>query len=188
MPRPVVDTVGRRFGRLLVKDRDGYVGREAAWACTCDCGRLKTISGASLRDGSVQSCGCLRKDKPTTHGMKGTPTYVSWCSMIQRCTNPNRPRFADHGGRGIKIYGSWLRFEAFLADMGERPEGKTLDRIDNDGDYEPDNCKWSTPTEQARNRRKAQSWKDGDCRDSPCTCRVYTADGGERDERLRTVD
>ena len=88
-----------------------------------------------------------------THGMTGTPTYNSWFGMIQRCTNPKQPTFKDYGGRGVTICHRWLRFENFLADMGIRPEGKTLDRKNNAGGYEPSNCRWATHKEQCENRR-----------------------------------
>lgn len=85
--------------------------------------------------------------------MFGTPTYSSWADMVQRCTNPKRKRYADYGGRGIQVCDRWRKFENFLADMGPRPEGMELDRIENDGNYEPGNCRWSTPTTQSNNRR-----------------------------------
>jgi hypothetical protein len=89
-----------------------------------------------------------------------SPTYVSWAAMVQRCTDPNHARYPRYGGRGIGINPSWRSFENFLADMGERPQGKTLDRINNDGDYGADNCRWATPSEQAQNRRPRQQRRE----------------------------
>jgi hypothetical protein len=121
------------------------------------------VRGYHLRGGRVKSCGCLRKEKvvengrtnPSNlqHGMCGSPTYISWENMRQRCDNPNATGWERWGGRGITLCERWDSFENFLADMGERPEGTTLDRIDNDGNYEPGNCKWSTSKEQQANTR-----------------------------------
>lgn len=151
----------QRFGRLLVVCRAGQSQTPNGtsviwWLCKCDCGNLVKIRGSNLRAGNTVSCGCYRaeveKVAAKTHGRTGSPEYESWRGMRERCTNPKNKRFKDYGGRGIKVCDRWGQFENFYADMGVRPIGKTLDRKDNDGDYEPSNCCWATDAEQRANK------------------------------------
>lgn len=148
-----ISLVGRVFGKLKVVSQSYLDGH--AWAeCLCECGNSKTILSASLTRGASKSCGCNKYGHRTTHGLCGTKTYRAWCKMIERCTNPNNAKYKDYGARGITICAQWLNsFEAFLTDMGIGPQGKSIDRIDNDGNYEPGNCQWRTPLQQARNKR-----------------------------------
>lgn len=154
------------FGRLIPSFP---IGRDAnsnvMWACLCSCGNVKVVAACSLISRDVQSCGCLYKERSGTdsvsfrHGHAGrtgkrSPTYASWTAMRTRCTNPNSPRWSSYGGRGITVCDRWQEFKNFLDDMGERPEGKTLDRIDVNGNYEPKNCRWATQKEQHDNQRK----------------------------------
>lgn len=170
MPRKLVDITGQRFSRLIVLGIAGRVknGR-VVWSCRCDCGNEITAYGYNLSSGNTNSCGCYHREIDRafhlTHGEadkrngKATNEYMSWAAMIQRCTNPNNHAYRRYGGRGIKICKRWRKFENFIADMGRRPTGKSLDRKDNDGNYSPANCEWATPKQQANNRRHGSRYK-----------------------------
>ena len=143
---------GKKFGRLTVSSREkNNVRGDARWLCLCDCGNKK-----SLRQNMTKSCGCITKEFPNnkTHGMSDTPTYQSWEGLKQRCSNPKDKKWKYYGGRGISFCARWDKFENFLSDMGVKPEGLTIDRINNDGNYCPGNCQWATYKQQANNQRR----------------------------------
>lgn len=147
---------GTRFGRItIIAERATgslrVLGR-------CDCGAEKLFFLNNLRQGTTKSCGCLLRELITArnlrHGMTESPEFETWIGILQRCTNPNAAAYANYGGRGITVCERWRdSFENFYADMGPRPEGLSIDRIDNDGNYEPGNCHWATPMEQRHNQR-----------------------------------
>ena len=175
---PVKQMEGSRYSRLLVIERSGSdnYGR-ATWLCRCDCGASPVVAGYQMRSGKTRSCGCLQNEirdkRVRTHGHSvggRSPTYNSWQSMKTRCTNSSNPDWEIYGGRGITACVEWREsFEQFLADMEVRPEGRTLDRIDSDGNYEPGNCRWATPAAQQLNRRPYTCPRGADAEAAKCT-------------------
>lgn len=164
------DLSGEKFGRLTALAFVGHYGprRRLMWRCRCDCGELILATGTAMTTGHTKSCGCWLADQAKlnlsrkTHGhwsgMRATPEYSAWQSMKQRCSNPNDIEYRNYGGRGIAVCERWLgSFENFLADMGNRPSPQhSMDRVDVDGNYTPENCRWADTKTQAFNRRNNQ--------------------------------
>jgi hypothetical protein len=162
----ISDIAGRRFGRWTVlaihpeRVRYGKISC-VLWLARCDCGSERIVFAATLRSGVSKSCGCFRREQAIkqntrhghTSGGRRSLAYARWQGMLRRCFNPNVRQYCWYGGRGITVCERWLKFENFYADMSDPPPGLSLDRINVNGDYEPGNCRWATPTEQVRNRR-----------------------------------
>lgn len=152
------DLTGKAFGKWGVLSYAGSSGG-ATWNCVCECGTERVVTSTSLIGGYSKSCGCGRhpSEWTTSHGHqrggKQSPTYMTWRSMLRRCSDAGHPSYKDYGGRGIKVCDQWKSFEVFLSDMGERPKGKNLDRIDCNSDYSVGNCRWVTNKENNNNRR-----------------------------------
>jgi hypothetical protein len=153
MGKPLIDRTGQRYERLTVTGRaDNYRGN-AQWHCLCDCGRRLVALGNDLARGKVKSCGCYNAERIVKHGMARSPVYRVWQAMIQRCENPKCDAYENYGARGITVCDEWHDFERFIADMGARPKGFSIDRIDNDQGYCKANCRWASTTQQLNNRR-----------------------------------
>ena len=158
-----IDRTGQTFGRLTVLAQ-ARGGRDRMWTCQCSCGAVMTVAGGNLQSGATKSCGCLHKEmvihRLTKHGGaangKRTSTYQTWKSMRKRCNNPNNPKWHRYGERGIKVCERWNDFSQFLADMGEKPQGTSIERIDNDLGYEPGNCVWAGVSTQGRNKQNTR--------------------------------
>lgn len=160
-----INIKGVRFGKLTaIESADTTIAGKVRWLCQCDCGTRKVIVGSALKSGNTTSCGCVFLEKliarNTKHGhatrRKESRTHISWAAMKNRATNTAGARFSEWGGRGITMTKRWLKFSNFLLDMGDRPAGKSLDRINNDGPYKKSNCRWATPREQNLNKRRSK--------------------------------
>jgi len=159
--KKICDLTGQKFGRLTAISHSHSEPKIGAyWNCVCSCGNKKIVPASLLKGKNTKSCGCLKLEASSRtgkgnkkHGKTNSPTYRSWHSMLTRCCNANHAAYTRYAGRGITVCERWMRFENFLEDMGDRPKGTSLDRIDNGGSYCKDNCRWSKPIIQNNNSR-----------------------------------
>jgi hypothetical protein len=158
----LIDLTGQKFGRLEVKEFAGTTNNKTFWNCVCDCGNIKRVYSGHLKSGATKSCGCFRNEQVskaiTKHGQRRisltTLIYFCWRNMMERCYKPKNRAYKNYGGRGIKVCERWHEFVNFYEDMGDAPDGMSLDRKDNDGDYYKENCRWATKEEQSNNTRR----------------------------------
>lgn len=153
-----LELTDKKFGSLTAAWPVGRQNKSIVWLCFCNCGKTRFVKANNLKGGLTSSCGCA-KNKPRIHGHASggepSPTYKTWGHMKQRCLNPKTIQYGDYGGRGITICDRWVHsFENFLVDMGLKPDGKSLDRINVQGNYEPSNCQWASISDQQKNKRK----------------------------------
>lgn len=150
-----LNLIGRRFSRLKVMEEKRLNDGRRGWMCVCNCGNTKIVRTNHLLDGSTKSCGCYRKEVNKKHGKRNSLTYSVWSNIKQRCYNPNASGYENYGGRGIKVCSRWKNsFENFYYDMGKRPsKNHSIDRVNNNGDYSKENCRWATKKQQNRNSR-----------------------------------
>jgi hypothetical protein len=153
MPALIKDITGRNFGYLSVIRYVKTHNNRAFWECQCICGRVTSVRSNNLVSGTTKSCGCLFKDRVTTHGKSKSPIYQVWRDMLKRCYKDDSKVYEGYGSRGIIVCDSWHKFEDFYKDMGDPPfVAASLDRIDNNGDYTKENCRWATTKQQSDNR------------------------------------
>lgn len=166
IPDRFQDLTGAQYGRLIALEFVGVKNKKTYWLWRCECGVVKELPPGDIKNGRTKSCGCLGRETSTarghssaTHGHTvGTRSsmYRTWSSMRNRCNNPRHPAYPHYGARGIAVCARWNNFEYFLADMGDRPTGLSLDRIDNDQGYSSENCRWATKAQQSQNQRSTR--------------------------------
>lgn len=184
----VMNLSGMLFGRLTAEyPVEVRSNKHVIYRCLCSCGNRIFVTNSNLRSGHTQSCGCQQKEKTSaanrTHGKSKTKTYQRWCQMIQRCHKPYAPNYQHYGQRGIYVCDRWREsFENFLEDMGEAPDGMWLERVDNNGPYDPTNCVWATPSEQGENTRRSRFIEAGGRRQS---LSAWAREAGVNPETIR---